>query len=1616
MRRNPLRAASGLVAFFVLFIQTFAYAEDLPAGYQPVSGSSTYKVEGKTGTLQASDAVTIGEWSKGFDIAQGNTFNALLPANGAHLSRDITQSPSEIFGSLNVPQGKFFLVNSSGVYFSPTAQVNAAGLVASTLDIKNDDFLRQNFKFFQNGSASSLVNEGKITVGAGGLAFLGGSVENKGVLLAREGNVALASGKAMTLSFDPEGLVSVLVDEKLSDVPAPRTDAVKNSGFIRAEGGNVLLTAEAQDGLFASLVNQEGIIEAGSLSNANGKITLVSNISTGVVGNSGILKAPGGSIEVLGEKAGMFAGEATVSGPKAGTINIGGNFQGNGPLRDAQYTTVGKDASLKADSSLGEGGRIIVWSDKATQVYGNLSAKGATKGGFVETSGKDYLYVDKAPEIGSGGTWLLDPRNITITNSTSGTSQSGGTFTPASDNATVSASSINSALNVGTNVIVNTNNSTGFQSGNITVASAISKTSGPDVSLTLTAANNINVNATITSTAAKLNLNLLADDDASGAGGTFVTQRIETNGGDLDSRGRTFRNSGAGEIQMNSGRLNIDAGSSIFIQTPLHSTFRVDLDAAQIEITGSLTDPFDLFINGSNVSAQGVISGLRSVSIHSNELRLGSVTTSGTQNYGPILDNLLENTNILYGNLTASDSIALTGNTILGAPVRIQSPSISFQSALILADSGYYYQFGSLTGPYSLVLDAGTSGGIGFAGSFIEDQWGDYRYTGYMTDIGSLRADSLYFRGSINAQGPIDVRSPNIGVDPGYISPHGSGGGGFTSQGGDIHLGGDLHSDGYGVAIQSNGGDITVDGDVSNSGNYYDTLNVSSGAGDVFFNGSVATGALTVTNTNNLRFGGNVITPEGQTITARTIRTNGTHEVGGFGPHRDFTMTGDILVESNTIFRQTTGNIQIDGTINTATGNESLAMIASQYHGSGEEFYPDGNVTLNGSAGVTTKLNDISISAERAISINRNIHASTITMNSPVNTGANTFALAGDEINLLGAVSGTGNLTLRPLFLNRGMNIGGTVDSATALDLTQSDLSQLSNGFNSLTLGNSGGFGYVNIVMPVTFNDPVSLLSSAGGAINVNGQITGADNASVLLNGVATNLNANILTNGNAVTINDNVRLQRDLSIQTTGGGRPGANIAINGTVNGLTSGQEDLSLLAGTGNINLTGQVGYNPATAVGTRVGRLSLQGTSITANSLVTASSIVQSPASGTTTLSSLNTNGALGIDLNGNLFTLNGPITTSGGGPLSITNSGLLTIGSAADMTLDGSFLQDGAGPVRLAGDIRTTNDNLTFLGPITLTGDLFLGTGTGIGNILFNRSLYGTTAGQEDLTLQAGTGNITYNGIGAGVGPSLGRLVIQSAFNVTANNGLSASSLLQTAGTGTTTLSGSLLTTGGLGIDLNGTNFVLNNPITTTGGGPLSITNSGTLTIGLNADMALDGAFLQDGTGPVRLAGDIRTTNDNITFQRAVTLTGDLFLGTGTGLGNILFNSTLYGTTSGQEDLTLQAGTGNITFNGQVGYNPSTGVGVRIGKLVVQSVQNLLANNIITAASITQQEGFGTSTFRNILRTNILPGISLTGNNFSLAGAIATAGQIVINYRGTVTRTGTYSPTPILRRR
>jgi flagellar hook-basal body protein len=136
-------------------------------------------------------------------------------------------------------------------------------------------------------------------------------------------------------------------------------------------------------------------------------------------------------------------------------------------------------------------------------------------------------------------------------------------------------------------------------------------------------------------------------------------------------------------------------------------------------------------------------------------------------------------------------------------------------------------------------------------------------------------------------------------------------------------------------------------------------------------------------------------------------------------------------------------------------------------------------------------------------------------------------------------------------------------------------------------------------------------------------------------------------------------------------------------------------------------------------------------------------------------------------------------------------------------------------------------------------------------------------------------------------------------------------LNQVAGTGTTTLNGAVNTNSAAGVTLTGTNLAVNAAITTTANGVVTFNESGTVAITSAGDINADGAVSITAGGGISTAGDVTTSNDNVTYASATTLTGPVAISTGAGAGNILFSSTL----NGGQTLGLTAGTGNITFTG-----------------------------------------------------------------------------------------------------
>jgi len=471
----------------MLLLTSYHPAWANPAGGTVASGSAAITANGATTTINQTSQKAIINW-KSFSIAKGETVNFLQPsASSAALNRVVGSDTSTIYGTLTA-NGKVFLINPNGILFAPGSQVSAGGLVASTLNIADSDFLKGKYTFSGTGSGS-VVNHGTITANSEAV-LLGPKVANEGVIAAKV--TGLAAGKQVSLDFSGDQLLNLTVDT-----------GAANTGQIISDGGLVIMTAGTKNALLHTVVNNSGVIRAQSVHNENGVIRL----EGGSVINSGTLNASGkasgetgGTVKLLGDTVTVKTSSTIdVSGDAGGgTALIGGAYQGASSEYAATNTTVETGAAINADAiTTGNGGQMVVWANDTTKFAGTISAKGGSAvgdGGRVEVSGKKTLQLNETAQVnttaanGTTGNLLLDPAELTVDVSNVSTY----TDLLALNNTTVSTSlgdlAITTPVNWTTVTTLTLNSAAG-----ISISAPITATNG---GLTVTA------NGTITDTAA----------------------------------------------------------------------------------------------------------------------------------------------------------------------------------------------------------------------------------------------------------------------------------------------------------------------------------------------------------------------------------------------------------------------------------------------------------------------------------------------------------------------------------------------------------------------------------------------------------------------------------------------------------------------------------------------------------------------------------------------------------------------------------------------------------------------------------------------------------------------------------------------------------------------------------------------------------------------------------------------------------------------------------------------------------------------------------------------------------------------------------------------------------
>lgn len=337
-------------------------------GEATVSGLGTSRV-----AIQQASQRAIINWQQ-FNIAPNEITQFIQPnVHAIALNRIFDQNPSQILGRLEA-NGTVMLLNRNGIIFGPNAQVNVGGLVASSLNMSNANFLAGHYLFEGAGLEGWVKNAGAIQASHDGVYLLAPNVENSGIVTSPNGTIILAAGTKAFLSNRPDGRGF------LAEIAAPSGRAVNLKDLI-ADGGHVTLAGR--------VVNQEGLVQANSVREKNGKIELYA-----------------------GESLTLKAGSQTRAKGGRDGISDGG--------------TILAIADKSKGSANFEHGAVLDVSGGAQSGYG----------GFVELSGKHVKlggrFLGDARVGYKGGRLLIDPVEVDLSG-LSGSGLSTITFTSPDD-------------------------------------------------------------------------------------------------------------------------------------------------------------------------------------------------------------------------------------------------------------------------------------------------------------------------------------------------------------------------------------------------------------------------------------------------------------------------------------------------------------------------------------------------------------------------------------------------------------------------------------------------------------------------------------------------------------------------------------------------------------------------------------------------------------------------------------------------------------------------------------------------------------------------------------------------------------------------------------------------------------------------------------------------------------------------------------------------------------------------------------------------------------------------------------------------------------------------------
>ncbi|WP_194847762.1 filamentous hemagglutinin N-terminal domain-containing protein [Candidatus Neptunochlamydia vexilliferae] len=1462
-------------------------------------------------------------------------------SKSAVLNRVTGGLPSSIQGLIE-SNGAIYLINEKGVFIGPNGRINAASFVASTLDASNDQFLKNGELLFKGSSTERVVNYGKILTPMGNVALIGLNVENHGKIDAPNGKVALAAGEEVLMLPDSQDFLILRVSRD------------KESAAITQEGKIQALQTEvrAAGTPYSLAIKNGGTIQATGVKREKGRVFLIAD--QGDCHVDGVIEAPGGEVQVLADRVALLGNTSIDVSDKlgGGTVLVGGDYKGQNPsIKNAKQTEMVKGAVIDASAhELGNGGKIIVWSDELTRCRGKLSAMGGVRGGnggFVEVSGKGLDFdgdVNLTAERGNVGLLLLDPKFINIIAAWGDPVAGNNLFTdiPAGT-ANISGATLAAAIN-SANVTLQANT-------DITFDDDVTVTTNTQRTLTLQAGRSILVQPNRTLDVRRSNFIATINDGGAipanrdpgtaqfilGANAEIDTNWRGTNDGDVTITFGNFGGVSEGTILIDTGtEINFGAGTCTLTGT---ASLSGGTSTRGVEIFGFVNGAGQGVIDITGVGALGGVGEgdnigvLLGVGGRLNCGNSGQINVTGTGGTGGLggndgirVDGGFIDANSTTVTMCTGTSNATSGDNNRGISI-INSGDIDMANggATLMGTGG-----NGVNGNVGVFLDStgvtitGGNGPLNITGigqgsgnnnsgvelgetSVLSSAIGNISITGTGASSSGSGNDGVVIDGAITSKGgaanaatiTIDGTTPSGSSNIGVRSTSGTAT--ITSINGDIDITGDVTA-----TTDTNSAGISLDDiTISSTGNGVSAATITL-AGTGATGSNLSQGVLLMSSTIQSTRGAISVTGTAQDTSATPIGIAALGSTLGITNLGTMTLTangGDFEISNTSDFDTSTGALTLTAdenivflntppsTVNTTAGLVTLTATNGQI-----DMGDNGTVTTTGGDATFNANTSVNFGAVDVSGGQITVNAQTIVNNLTSGTNLTGSDAVLNTSGTIGVAPATGSGAITTNLDNLEATITGTGDlvifETGALDL---DNITLNNG--NVDINTDGPIGQ-NFLTALNVTGSLHFETSRDitiGSVNLfNDQATDIGPSTVAGNFILTTLPLSPITLSGNVDVGNNFTM---LGTTFDDGGNT-LRVAGTATLNGLDPSQfnsDDIFPSGGGPDFDLS--VATFAATGdITVNLREQTYNAANVVLPSAVTVNNLGNS-VTGTIRFTTVDPVISTGPVVDYNLiqtapFTLNAGQNMIVNAARGSNNSPLGT----NDSPFGNSTLNGGDG-----SNVTLTQSNIFNGGWISLR-DPENGAVSSSDNFeAEHNNLYGTLTFNSGGTFETGANTETVRAVGTIDIDAVGTITVDGAVSSLTTGGTPS----QTVSYDGTTLTGTATTTA-TGVDITTTGAINHNTATTnlvfTAGGNVTLTDPDAVTVA------------GDTTGTIDIStsggGDITVDNVTVGSLNRVGLSGKTVTGT-TNSGSIIINEDI----TGSGAINLTANGGQITDSG-----------------------------------------------------------------------------------------------------